>query len=200
MKFLTFNIVVAAALGYLFLSDKPEIRNHDVVAKLTASADAAWSKALDTVAVSKEILQEKAETALAPKAAKEAKVAVVKPAPMPLASAPLKAAKAPTPIAKPAMVRQAPAPKGQEVEVAAAPEIPARSAVQIDADKAASVARKDPAAARRRAEVLGEVTGEQEVAANEPAQPKFMTPRERRRELLRLAEDMELRFLDTVKQ
>jgi hypothetical protein len=197
MKFLTFNIVVAAALGYLFLGDKPEIRDSDVVAKLTASADAAWSKARDTVVASKEILQDKAEIAPAPEVAS---APVVKPAPMPLASAPIKVAKAPTPIAKPVMVRQAPAPKGQEVEVAAAPKIPARSAVQIDADKAASVARKDPAAARRRAEVLAEVTGKQEVAANEPAKPKFMTPRERRRELQRLAEDMELRFLDTVKQ
>jgi hypothetical protein len=195
MKFLTFNIVVAAALGYLFLGDKPEIRDSDVVAKLTASADAAWSKAQDTVTAGKEILQDKAEIAPtpAPKAAEAVGAPIVKPAPMPLASAPAN-------FTKPVLVRQAPAPKGQEVEVASAPEIPTKSAVQIDADKAASVARKDPAAARRRAEVLGEVSAEQEVASNEPAQPKFMTPRERRRELLRLAEDMELRFLDTVKQ
>ena len=196
MKFLTFNIVVAAALGYLFLGDKPEVRDSDVVSKLTASADAAWSKARDTVVASREILQNKPGNAPAPKISEVVDAPVVQPAPMPVAEAPAKVAEAPMPVAKPALVRRAPAPKGQEVEVAAAPKIPAKSAVQIDADKAASIARKDPAAARRRAEVLGE----QKVASSEPAQPKFMTPRERRRELLRLAEDMELRFLDTVIQ
>ena len=53
---------------------------------------------------------------------------------------------------------------------------------------------EDPALARRRAEVLGEV----EVAASDSAAPEFMTPRERQRELDALAEDMELLFVDKI--
>ena len=54
----------------------------------------------------------------------------------------------------------------------------------------------DRAIARRRAEVLGEV----ELAASDGAaeSPRFMTPRERQRELDALAEDMELLFVDKV--
>ena len=54
----------------------------------------------------------------------------------------------------------------------------------------------DRAIARRRAEVLGEV----EIAASDGAaeSPRFMTPRERQRELDALAEDMELLFVDKV--
>ena len=55
---------------------------------------------------------------------------------------------------------------------------------------------EDPAIARRRAEVLGEV----EIAASDGAAEslRFMTPRERQRELDALAEDMELLFVDKV--
>jgi hypothetical protein len=183
MKFLTFNIVVAAALAYLVLGDKAEIRDTDVVSKLTASAEAAWIKAQDAVDATTKVVS-------APASEPVQKVQVA-PVPMPEAE----------PVAKAApVVRRAPAPKGQEVEVANVPEVPAKSAVQIDEEKAAKVARSDPAAARRRAEVLGEQTIETSEPEVETAGAKFMTPRERRRELLRLAEDMELRFLDTVKQ
>ena len=167
MKFLTFNIVVAAALGYLLLGDRPEVRNNNAVAKLTASADQAWNKAREKVTATTEFLSEN---------------------------------KSAQPEQKPVMVRRAPAPKGQEVEVAAVTDMPPLSAEQIDSQKAKQIAANDPAVARRRAEVLGTPTPDQETAAGKDSKPAFMSPAERRRELLRLAEDMELQFLDTVKR
>ena len=197
MKFLTFNIVVAAALGYLLLGDKPEVRNSDIVSKLTASADAAWNKARETESATKDVLSEPVENETSAQVAVPARKVPVakqksvvsevkKPAPVPVAPAPL--------------VRRAPAPKGQEVEIAKAADVPPKSAVQIDADKAAEIAQKDPAAARRRAEVLGEQTAATGKSETTAVTAKFMSPRERRRELARLAEDMELRFLDSVRQ
>ena len=180
MKFLTFNIVVAAALGYLLLGDRPEVQNNNVVAKLTASVDQAWSKARETATATKEILSEqKPDKANASPAAKPA---------------------VPVPEQKPTMVRRAPAPKGQEVEVASVTDVTPATAEQINSQKAEQVAANDPAAARRRAEILGAPVPSKETSVGESNKPAFMTPGERRRELLRLAEDMELQFLDTVKQ
>ncbi len=51
-----------------------------------------------------------------------------------------------------------------------------------------------PDVAKRRAEVLGEAA----VVAEAPAAPTFMTPRVRRGELAKLAEDMELLFVEKV--
>ena len=52
-----------------------------------------------------------------------------------------------------------------------------------------------PDVAKRRAEVLGETA---EVAAARPTSPTFMTPRVRRGELAKLAEDMELLFVEKM--
>ena len=183
MKFLTFNIVVAAAIGYLLMAEKPEVRNSEVASSLIASAETAWNKATGAVQDATQALEKK-------------------PAVLPVVADETVAPK----VAKTPMVRRAPAPKGQEVEVADAVDVPPVSAVEIDQQKAAAVAAKDPAAARRRAEVLGgtEIAQaqptQQVIASNETQKQKFMSPRDRRRELLRLAEDMELQFLDTVNQ
>jgi hypothetical protein len=201
MKFLTFNIVVAAALGYLLMGDKPEIRHNDVVAKLTTSAGNAWDKARDSVEAATDLLAETPIPEPDPLPLPQ-----VHPIPEPVATQTAKAAPEPKPDPQPTpvMVRRAPAPKGQEVEVTKAADVPPVSAVQIENRKAERVAKKDPAAARRRAEVLGIASAPVErntrVASAVQAKPKFMSPSDRRRELLRLAEDMELQFLDTVKQ
>ena len=197
MKFLTFNIVVAAALGYLLLGDKPEVRNSDIVSKLTASADAAWNKARETVSATKDVLSEPVENEPSAQVAVPVnEEAVIKQ--KPVVNEIRKSA--PVPIAPAPLVRRAPAPKGQEVEIAKATDVPPKSAVQIDTEKAAGIAQKDPAAARRRAEVLGEQTAAAGNSEPTAVTAKFMSPRDRRRELARLAEDMELRFLDSVRQ
>ena len=149
MKFLTFNIVVAAAIGYLLMAEKPEVRNSEVASSLIASAETAWNKATGAVQDATQALEKK-------------------PAVLPV-------------VAKTPMVRRAPAPKGQEVEVADAVDVPPVSAVEIDQQKAAAVAAKDPAAARRRAEVLGgtEIAQaqptQQVIASNETQKQKFMS-------------------------
>ncbi len=113
-------------------------------------------------------------------------------------------------VAKPAAVAETPVdePRDQKVvatttpapaatvakaprSVAQAPR-PTKPAEAIDAPARAL----DPQVARRRAEVLGEAP---DGAANAPAaMPEFMAPRVRRTELQKLAEDMELMFVDNV--
>lgn len=168
MKFLLFNAVVAAAIGYLLLggnSNQPA----DLMAKVAATVSGPVDEDSQIMA-----------DALAPSD--------------PVKAAPVKASK-PTPefIAPPA--RRAPAPAGQNVTAEALPKTPAEpqktevAAVQPKAEKPA-----DPGAVKRRAQV----TGEDAAGDDSDEEPTFMSPAERRRELMRLAEDMELRFLDTV--
>ena len=203
MKFLTFNIVVAAALGYLLLGDRPEIRDNQVTSGLVQSAENAWDKlkgTSDTVPV-QPTPEPVAETKQVSPEPEPALAKPAQPEPKPVAEVAKAPEAPPAPKALPA--RRAPAPVGQEVEVAnlddndkvVAPPKSAlpQSADDVDTEKAEQVASKDPAAARRRAEVLGE-----KAVSSEPA-PQFMSARDRRRELLRLAEDMELQYLDSVR-
>ena len=56
--------------------------------------------------------------------------------------------------------------------------------------------RLDPAVAKRRAEILGTAPAA-DAGQSEPA-PAFMAPRLRRAQLHRLAEDMEIMFVDNT--
>jgi len=129
------------------------------------------------------------------KSATSSAVEVVKSAPI-AQHEPIIEAKVAEPVAPTAIVaqkavpeaRRAPAPVNQEVSVAtvAPPAVPTTRAEKI--------AAADPSVAKRRAEVLGDGP----TAADQAETPQFMTPAERRKELARLAEDMELRYLEKV--
>jgi hypothetical protein len=68
------------------------------------------------------------------------------------------------------------------------------SPIKLTEVAAAPAPKLHPAVAKRRAEVLGEAPGATTMAS-EPT-PEFMAPRVRRSELQRLAEDMELLFVE----
>jgi hypothetical protein len=172
MKFLTFNLVVAAALGYLLLADRPDIQSDGVAAKLVESAEKTWDKARQSIEAGSEIL-----------------TGQVAPDPTP------------TPQFVPELPVVVPPRESPKAVETAVPEAPAPAAVEIaaisdDQIKANRIAKKDPAVAGRRAEVLADG----KVTRDEVATSGFMSARQRRTELLRLAEDMELQFLDTVRQ
>jgi len=166
MKFLLFNVVVAASLGYLLLGDSRNDTVAPVIAQIEARVKAVTSNAVDVV---------KSDPIAQPEPIVEEKIA--------------------EPVAPPVVVaqkvvpeaRRAPAPIHQEVSVAriTPPTVPTT--------KADKIAAADPAVAQRRAEVLGEGP-----TADQAETPQFMTPAERRKELARLAEDMELRYLEKV--
>jgi len=178
MKFLLFNAVVAVALAYLLMGGDRNRQTADISAALEQGVksvvDAAKSVATPGISQPLEPVLP-VEEPPAPTAKPE--MIAEKPAPTP------------TPQAKPA--RRAPAPAGQDVAVTWAPDVPALPPVTQPAAKVE--AALDPAVAQRRAEVLGE-------APDAAAKPTFMSAADRKRELMRLAEDMELRFLGSVRQ
>ncbi len=158
MKFLLFNLVVVAALGYL-LSDG-------------SFGPAAPGSALDHA--------QRAAGAIVERGRDLASDSV--------AETPLET---PEPIAAPERAPEIAAEAPIEIEIEprpihTVPEVPTLEDEPFE----------DPAVARRRAEVLGEV----EIAASDGAveAPQFMTPGERQRELDALAEDMELLFVDKI--
>ena len=171
MKSLVFNLLVVGALAFLlFDGDPPQ----------------SVSAAVDKVAVKTDQLIDKGK-ALAGKPAEPratpAPSVTPKPEPVAAPAAPVEqVAKAPaagTPLAQPPKpVAKTPSP-AKPAKVAAAP-----------------APKLDPAVARRRAEVLGETPDGAATARD--AAPRFMTPRVRRTELHKLAEDMELMFVEKV--
>ncbi len=126
--------------------------------------------AVDKIAVKAEQLVEKGKAMVQPTEAEPAKPA--KPEPVVVERVPEPVAAPAKPVAKVKAPVAAPAPK-----------------------RVAKPARPlPPDVAKRRAEVLGEAA----VVAEAPAAPTFMTPRVRRGELAKLAEDMELLFVEKV--
>lgn len=195
MKFLVFNVVVLAALGYLFLADRDALP--------------------PDLAAFKDRVGDKVAALTAPEAPKP----VVAPAPV-VAPEPVAAKPAPKPTATP------PAPPKPVAEArpqapAAGPPMPAVPAPKVVAETVAPAPRRldpsqvsaktapsplPPEVAQRRAEVMAGLDSD----APQPAAPAaakglalaegdaLMTPEQRRRELLSLAEDMELLYARSV--
>ena len=197
MKSLVFNLLVVGALAFLLFDGTPPAGVRDAVDKVAAKADRMLDKGKEMVA--KRPAQSEAEPAPAvtpepepaahvsarqPRTEKEQAAAAVSRAPArPVAKAPA----APEKVVK-APIAEAPKPAPQ----APRPDNP--SPVKATQVAAAPAPKLDPAVARRRAEILGEIP---DGAARTPEpSPEFMTPRARRAELHRLAEDMELMFVD----
>ncbi len=174
MKTLVFNLLVVGALAFLLFDGDPPTTIRGAVDKVAVKADQLVEQGKALVA----------KPAAAPRAQQTPPVT---PPPTPVAETPVDeprdqkvaATTTPAPAAKaPRPVSQAPRP----AKPAKAADAPARAL--------------DPEIARRRAEVLGEAP---DGAANAPAaMPEFMAPRVRRTELQKLAEDMELMFVDNV--
>ncbi len=115
------------------------------------------------------------------------KALVAKPAAGPVTETPVD-----EPRHQPVVATSTPAPAAKAPRPVSQAPRPAKPAKAIDAPARAL----DPEIARRRAEVLGEVP---DGAADAPAATTgFMAPRVRRGELQKLAEDMELMFVDNV--
>ncbi len=129
--------------------------------------------AVDKIAVKAEQLVEKGKAMVQPTEAEPAKPAKPEPVVVERVPEPVAAPAKPVPVAKAPVT---------ETPVAAKP-----------ANKPARTLPPD--VAKRRAEVLGEAAV---VVAEAPAAPTFMTPRVRRGELAKLAEDMELLFVEKV--
>ena len=127
--------------------------------------------AVDKIAVKAEQLVEKGKAMVQPTEAEPAK---------PAKPEPVVVERVPEPVAAPAK----PVAKVKAPVAAPAPTRVAKPARPLPPD-----------VAKRRAEVLGETA---EVAAARPTSPTFMTPRVRRGELAKLAEDMELLFVEKM--
>ncbi len=177
MKTLVFNLLVVGALAVLLFDGDPPTTIRGAVDKVAVKVDQLVEKGKALVA----------KPAPQPRAGQTPPVTQTL---APVAQTPVDeprdqkvaATKTPAPVAS---VAKAPRPVSQ------APR-PAKPAKAADAPARAL----DPEIARRRAEVLGET---QDGMANAPAAPTgFMTPRVRRTELQKLAEDMELMFIDNV--
>ncbi len=175
MKTLVFNLLVVGALAFLLFDGDPPT---------------SLRGAVDKVAVKAGQLVETGKALVAKPAPRAGQTPPVTPAPV--AQTPADKSRdeprdepvvaTPTPVAS---VAKAPRPISQ------APR-PAKPAKAADAPARAL----DPEIARRRAEVLGE---RPDSAASAPVAPTgFMAPRVRRAELQKLAEDMELMFVDNV--
>lgn len=175
MRFLIFNAVVALALLYLFTGDRgPEEKAKVALGSVKTFA----SKAVDDV---RQRLDE-------PKALVR-KAAAPKPAPKPVPE------KKPEPVAKPAP----PTPVERQAEVLPPPApapMPSVPSAPVETVTVAKIDTPEPApeVAKRRAEVLAESAppADTDNRAVEIGGGHLMSPEDRRKALLRLAEDMEL--------
>ncbi len=185
MKTLVFNLLVVGALAVLLFDGDPPTTLRGAVDKVAVKAD-------QLVETGKALV---AKPAAQPRAGQTPPVT-----PTPVAQTPVAQTPVDEPGDQPVVATKTPAPAAPvaKAPVAKAPgpvsktPRPAKPAKAIDAPARAL----DPEIARRRAEVLGEVP---DGAAKEPAATTgFMAPRVRRTELQKLAENMELMFVENV--
>ena len=174
MKFLLFNIVVAGALVFLFAGDRDLPRSFADRARTEAAAISA--KAADMIGIS---APEKA--AASPTPAPPAAPAAKAPSPAPKRE----------PAATPPALKQAPKPEPVRTVAAAEPDALPDALPGVP-----------PEVAKRRAEVLGAAPVPDASAARTPdGEPaRFMSPEDRRRDLLRLSEEMEIFSATTIGQ
>jgi biotin carboxyl carrier protein len=130
--------------------------------------------AVDKIAVKAEQLVEKGKALVQPTETEAEPAKPAKPEPVVVE-------RVPEPVAAPA--KPVPVAKAPVAETPVTPKRVAKPARPLPPD-----------VAKRRAEVLGEAA----VVAEAPAAPTFMTPRVRRGELAKLAEDMELLFVEKM--
>lgn len=183
MKFLIFNLTVAAALFYLISADRAEFqaaagRVHDAAGEIKSMAERAVDKGRRMLDQSSSGVQTPRPTRIAEETTKTPEIAP-RPAPAPPV-APVTPVKTPYPTPVPA----------SSIARTAAPMPPMPPIA--------------PAVARRRAEILNGVetvestvdSVQQDVSLKDGA--RMMTPAQRRKELFSLAEEMELLYARKV--
>ena len=171
MKCLVFNLLVVGALAFLLFDGTPPASVRDAVDKAAAKAGQLVEKG--TVLVGKPAQRPEAKPIPAPKSKPVAETPAEDTGDDKSVTTVTKAPVQPPVFKTPP---QTPRP-AKPATVAAAP-----------------APKLSPAVARRRAEVLGEAPDS--AAKPTHTTPAFMAPRTRRAELQRLAEDMELLFVD----
>ncbi|MEE8515449.1 MAG: hypothetical protein V3T02_02305 [Alphaproteobacteria bacterium] len=189
MKFLIFNVAVAAALFYLLTTDRGEFQRvagslHDAaggIRTMTERAVGKGRKLLDrTVSGPRHGGGDAPGTGPTPASLMVAKTAGARPARSAMEPPP------PPPPAIPAPNRPAP-PRGQsDVTSTAAAKPPRKDPAVVD-----------PAVAKRRDEIFAGIAPEPKGPALKQGEP-MMTPEQRRKELFSLAEEMELLYARTV--
>lgn len=177
MKFLLFNLAVAAALGYLFFADRTQLqdtagRMHDAAQDLRTFAKQAYDKAPQLTRQSTPSIETAART---PKTVVESG-----PKPVPQIAQPA------APAAQPGIERDDP-PRPPPVK-AETREAAATDPVRLT---------PDPETVARRREVL-EGRPPQDARPTLKAGERLMSPGERRKELMTLAEEMELFYARSV--
>ena len=182
MKYLLFNVAVAAALVFLFTADRGEVqkiagRVHDAAGDMKDYAN----KALNT-----------GQTLLDRDAVK----AEPKPAPAPAAapSKPITPPMAPARVTPPAPSSTPPLPRKLAKNLPAIPETGAQITTRAPVNL-------NPDVARRRQEVLDGIDAASVADAAFPVLKegtRLMTASERRKELLSLAEEMELLYARSI--
>ena len=187
MKALVFNLLVVGALAFMLFDGDPPT---------------SVSAAVQKVAVKTEQLVEKGKALMGEPTVRPRVIPTSSPKPTPepvgapvvdkIPEPKVVATTTPAPAAPVATAPAAPAPKA----VAKTPAAQTPRPVQTAKAAAAPAPALSPQVARRRAEVLGETTDGATQAP--PATPDFMAPRVRRNELNKLAEDMELMFVEKV--
>jgi hypothetical protein len=215
MRFLIFNAVVVAALFYLFNADRDDIASaadtaHSVIARAQDAASSAVDRARDISETHRlqERLDEFSRRMGDVVPADETKT-LPQDRPVPKVSENLETPRPPLPPEPEESGTKAPETGTRLAQADAAeptiPErwIPERPNYTVDHEAAETaipeVPTEDPAVAKRRAEVLGNSEETRpsrrnsEIAIAEGE--SLMTPRERRKELHNLAEDMELVFI-----
>jgi len=200
MKFLLFNVAVAAALAFLFTADRGDVQKiagqvHDAAGNVKDYANKALN-AGETILQRDAVMAEQ-KTQSAPIDAPPLPVAqpvappVSQPAAQPAAPAP---AALPKPASQPRLSPQI---------ASNLPELPELVSKNIHKARPkiskTAVANLDPAVAKRRKEVLGALDAPNAAPALKKGS-QLMTPSERRKELLSLAEEMELLYARSISQ
>jgi len=180
MKFLLFNLAVAAALGYLFFADRGQVqetagRMHDAARDLRTFARQAYDKAPQLVQAQK---PSKKPVRVPEEAA---------------AAGPTESPEAPEPA-----VPAAAAPKPAIADRGEVPQPPpVASLTPATAETRPIRLIPDPATAKRRREVL-EGRPPRDVTPGLKPGERLMSPSERRKELLTLSEEMDLFYARSV--
>ncbi len=202
MRFLLFNLVVAGALFYLFTADRDDIRG--VASSAHATLDQMEELTYTAVDTVNGFMEEKAGIQT-PEFAPIAAPTEIQPAPL-ATPQPAGLENPPLPLTAETGDDGASEENGPAYEkttkpvMVAATDLPAQEVPVLPVHAVPDPPLADPAVARRRAEVLGEAaavetpaTGKPEIAIAEGE--TLMSPRQRRKELYNLAQEMELLFL-----
>lgn len=191
MKFLLFNLAVAAALVFLFSVERGEVQNmagevHDAATDIKDYANKAFNTGQEVLDRGKV------------KAVRKSIPRDPQPSRSVSQQARTRATTPPGPRSEPAAVKPSEPPTELPLSPQLARNLPPMPETGLDTGKT-SLADLNPAVAKRRKEVLdGIEMADAALVLKEGT--RLMTPAERRRELLLLADEMELLYVRSISQ